>query len=143
MTHTNRQFLTILFMSTLLFSGMFFSTTPIVVYAVDPGPSAPPVTDPGPSAPPHRPPVSLLNPLKVDSLEKLLELVLQVVVIFATPIIVFFLIYAGFLFVTAQGNDAQLTKAKTALLWTVIGAVIVIGAKALLTIITNTVETLK
>lgn len=85
----------------------------------------------------------LLNPLKVDSIEKLLQLILDILLIFAVPIIVFFIIYSGFLFVTAQGNEEQLKKAKNALLWTVIGAVILLGAKVILDVIVNTVTSLQ
>ncbi len=87
--------------------------------------------------------ITLTNPLKVDSIPKLLQLILDIILIFATPIIVFFIIYSGFLFVTAQGNDAQLTKAKTALLWTVIGGVIVLGANVLLDVLIATVKSLQ
>lgn len=85
----------------------------------------------------------LENPLKVDTITEFLQLILDLLLIFAVPVIVFFIIYSGFLFVTAQGNDTQLSKAKTALLWTVIGGVIVLGANVLLDVLVNTVQSLQ
>ena len=41
---------------------------------------------------------------------------------------VFFLIYSGFLFVTAQGSEDKLKTAKTTLLYTIIGIAILLGA---------------
>ena len=47
--------------------------------------------------------------------------------------------YAGFLFVTANGNESQLTQAKNALLWSVVGGVIALGARLILEVIQGTV----
>ena len=89
------------------------------------------------------PPIKLSNPLKVDSIERLLELILEIVIIFATPVIVFMIMYAGFKFVTAQGKPDALKDARNALLYALIGGVIILGAKALLTVLTGTITTLK
>lgn len=86
--------------------------------------------------------IKLKNPLKVDSIADLLALILQIVTIFAVPIIVFFIIYAGFLYVTAQGNETKLTKAHNALLYSIIGGVIILGAHVLLAVIQGTVGSL-
>ena len=89
------------------------------------------------------PMMKLLNPLKVTSISELLQLILQIVTLFATPIIIFFIIYAGFLFVTAQGKPDQITKARNALLYSLIGGAIILGANILLTIILTTVKSLQ
>lgn len=139
-------------LSFLLLIPVVFVLLPLAsVYAATTGstPTTPPaVTGSTPTTPPSSVggtigSITLANPLKVDSIEKLLQLILDIILIFATPIIVFFIIYSGFLFVTAQGNDAQLTKAKTALLWTVIGGVIVLGANVLLDVLVATVKSLQ
>lgn len=52
-------------------------------------------------------------------------------------------IYTGFLFVMAQGNDSKLKEAKAALLYTVIGTAILLGAGVLTSVITNTVNSLR
>lgn len=87
--------------------------------------------------------VALENPLKVSSLEDLLVALLNIVVVLATPIIIFFIIYSGFMYVTAQGEPAKLTIAKNALMYAIIGGVIIIGAVAISQIIGNLVGAFK
>ena len=87
--------------------------------------------------------ITLQNPLKVKTIAELLKLILDIVTIFAVPIIIFFIIYSGFLYVTARGDPTKITKAKDALLWSVIGGVIILGANVLLVIIQNTVTSLQ
>jgi hypothetical protein len=60
-------------------------------------------------------------------------------VILLTPLVVIMVLYSGFLFVTAKGNVEKLGTAKQALLYTLIGAAIVLGAQGFATIIQNTV----
>ncbi len=45
-----------------------------------------------------------------------------------TIVVVIFLIYAGFLFVTAAGNDEQVSRAKTMIKYALIGIVVMILA---------------
>jgi len=53
------------------------------------------------------------------------------------------IIYSGFLFVTAQGNSEKLTKAKKALLYTIIGAALLLGSYVIATAIGKTVDEIK
>lgn len=82
----------------------------------------------------------LTNPLNSTSIIDFLDAILDIILIFALPIIVFFIIYAGFLFVTARGNEQQITTARRALTWAVVGGVIVLGANALVEVIQGTVN---
>jgi hypothetical protein len=84
--------------------------------------------------------VKLNNPLKVGTIEGLLVAILNVVIVIAVPIIVFFIIYAGFLYVTAKGNASQVEQATRALLYAVIGGVVIIGAVAIAGIVRNIVS---
>ena len=59
-----------------------------------------------------------------------------------TVVIILMLVYVGFLFVVAQGKDTEITKARTALLWTVVGALVLLGAKAISLGIQATVQAL-
>jgi hypothetical protein len=86
---------------------------------------------------------ALVNPLSVVSIEGLLAALLNIFIVLATPIVVIFIIYAGFLYVTAQGNAEQVKKATTALTYAIIGGVIIIGSVALGEIIKNVVEAFK
>ncbi|MFA6520689.1 MAG: hypothetical protein WCT44_03730 [Candidatus Paceibacterota bacterium] len=56
------------------------------------------------------------------------------------PVIALAIIYSGFLFVFARGNSEKLTKAKDTLLYTLIGAAILLGSWAIATLIQNTVN---
>jgi hypothetical protein len=85
---------------------------------------------------------ALTNPLQSDTIEGFLNNIVDVLVIFALPIIVFFIMYAGFLFVTARGSEEQIKKARTALLWAVVGGVIVMGAKIISEVIQGTAQAL-
>lgn len=83
---------------------------------------------------------SLDNPLEAESIIGFIFDIIDVLLIFAVPIIVLFIMYAGFLFVTARGNETQVTKAKSALLWAVVGGVIALGAKLIIEVLQGTIE---
>ncbi len=53
---------------------------------------------------------------------------------FAVIPVVLALMYAGFLFVTAQGNAEDIKKAKSIFLWAIVGAIVLIGAQSLTSI---------
>ncbi len=93
--------------------------------------------------------VTLLNPLNsgdcapnqnclLNFLKKILDFVIQI----GTVAIILMLVYIGFLFVVAQGSDSKLTEAKNALLWTIIGALVLLGSKAISVGIEATVRAL-
>lgn len=79
------------------------------------------------------------NPLKnTESIQALVAKLLEFVVKVGTIIAVFAIIWVGFLFISAQGNSEKISEARKALLWTIIGAVILIGAQVLSEVICNT-----
>ena len=82
----------------------------------------------------------LANPIAFTSIQELLVALLYVFMTIATPIVVFFLIYAGFMYVTAQGNPEKIRVASQALMYGIIGGVINLGSAGIATIIKNTVE---
>lgn len=82
----------------------------------------------------------LINPITAQSIPEFLDSLLTLVTTkIAPPIIVLFLVYAGFLFVTAQGNDEKLESAKNVFKWTIIGAAILLGAELLSKAIIQTI----
>lgn len=88
----------------------------------------------------------IVNPLGVDGpqtipdfIKKLVEIVLYV----GIPIIALAIIYIGFLFVQAQGNSEELTKAKKALMYTLIGGALLLGAFVIAQAIGKTVDDIK
>lgn len=82
------------------------------------------------------------NPIAQQDIYGLISAVLDFVVKIGAAIVVFFMIYAGFLFVTAQGSDDKISKAKTTFFWTVIGALVLLGAATLSEIVCNTANDL-
>lgn len=84
----------------------------------------------------------ICNPIQSQTVDEFLLKIIDVLLTFALPVIVFFIIYAGFLFVTARGNEEQIGRARTALTWAVIGGVIILGAKLIITVIQGTIRTL-
>ncbi len=83
------------------------------------------------------------NPLgATNDLAGFINLLLDTIFPIAGVAAVFFLIYSGFLMVMAGGNEEKLEKAKAALLWTVIGIAILLGAKVLSAVICGTIRQL-
>jgi hypothetical protein len=100
-------------------------------------PPAPPgdITPPGTAKT-----VTLNNPLEADNIIELFETIIDIVLIFAVPLIVFFIIYAGFLYVTARGNEGTIEKAHKALLYALIGGLLILGARVLIDVVQGTVD---
>lgn len=85
---------------------------------------------------------AIANPLKFCSLEGLLDAILDAAIQLGTVILTLALIYTGFLFVAARGNEEAIKKARRALLYTIIGGLILLGAKAIEVVIRDTVNSL-
>ncbi len=87
----------------------------------------------------------LQNPLKPEytSIPDFLAALLDIVITIAIPIIVIMIIYSGFLFVKAQGKPEELVTARKALMWTIIGAAIILGASLLSYAISGTVDEIR
>lgn len=108
--------------------------------AVDTGGTNP--ADPGGTNPGGTTGVTLVNPLKVDNLQDLLNIILDAVIYLGTIVLVIMLVWVGFLFVKAQGKPEELTKARQAFIWTIIGGLILLGARGIMTVIQSTANTL-
>lgn len=87
---------------------------------------------------------TIANPLGGgNSIAGLIELLLGGVVRVGGVVAIFAFIWAGFLFVRAQGNPTELAKAKEIFLNTCIGVAVLLGAQLLASIIVNTLNTLR
>lgn len=92
---------------------------------------------------PTGPSITLINPLGTGAtLNSFLTSILDLVIQIGSVVVILMLVYVGFLFVVARGNDSKLTEAKKALLWTVVGALILLGASAIAKGIQATVQAL-
>lgn len=86
------------------------------------------------------PPTTINNPIpKVTSVTSFIKTILVGLIKIGIPIVALAIIYSGFLFVMARGNPESLKTAKSALLYSVIGAAIVLGAWAIAQLISETV----
>ena len=84
--------------------------------------------------------VKIVNPLTgVNSITDLIKTILEGVIKIGMPIIALAIIYCGFLFVSAQGKPEAITKARDALLYTLIGAAILLGSWGIAQLISETV----
>ncbi len=84
----------------------------------------------------------ICNPLKVDSIEGLIEVIINLALRIGIPIAALMIIYSGFLFVTARGDVKQIETAKNNFFWTVIGTGILLGAFAIVQLLQGTIDSL-
>jgi len=87
--------------------------------------------------------IKLENPLAFNSIGEFVAGALQALVVIALPIVGFFILLSGFLFISARGNKDQLAKAKTNFMWVIAGAILILGAWALAQLIEGTVNQLR
>ena len=74
---------------------------------------------------------TLYNPLQGTTLIGFLNGILDIIVNVGAVLVVLMLVYVGFLFATTSVNPENKVKARTALVWTLVGALILLGAKAI------------
>lgn len=83
---------------------------------------------------------TICNPLgTTNTLPDLLKTILTRALELGIPVVALAIIYSGFLFVSARGNSEKLEHARSALLYTLIGAAILLGAWAIANMISATV----
>lgn len=82
------------------------------------------------------------NPINAKTIQEFIKVILEGVIRIGMPIVALAVIYCGFLFVSARGKPEAITKAKDALLYTLIGAAILLGSWAIAQVISNTVTAL-
>lgn len=88
-------------------------------------------------------PGKICNPLRNQTdINGFIHNFLTGVIEIGIPIVALAVIYSGFLFVAARGNTEKLTKAKDALLYTLIGAAILLGSWAIAQLVSDTVASL-
>lgn len=81
----------------------------------------------------------LANPLKYSDLNSLLTAVLNALIQIGSILLTLAIVWVGFRFVAARGNEEAIRSARSALMWTVIGGLILLGATAIQAVITSTV----
>lgn len=86
---------------------------------------------------------SFPNPIRYSTFMDFVKAILEVVLKIGIPVAAMFIIYSGFLFVKAQGNEQELVKAKHAFTYAVIGTAILLGSWLLATGIESTINSLQ
>ena len=81
-------------------------------------------------------PLGANNPNLIALIGNLLKIAAQI----GGIVCVFFIIYSGFLFIKAQGEPAELTKAKSVFFWSIVGAGVLLGASVIASLIQGTVN---
>lgn len=86
---------------------------------------------------------TLINPLKGGgNVESFLNSILEIVIRIGAIIVILMLVYVGYLFVIAEGEPGKISEARQMLLWTVVGALILLGSQAIAIGIKATVQAL-
>ena len=117
--------------SAIFFASVFFMNFLLPMLALGQGQGIPPVSG-----------GKILDPLRSNGTPDIPALINKIVdglLLIGVPIIALILIYCGFLFVFALGNPEKLKKAKEALLWTVVGAAVFLGATLIAKLIVDTI----
>lgn len=85
----------------------------------------------------------LQNPLRnINNFEQFVSVLLEAVIKIGLPIAAIFIVYSGLLFVTAQGSEDKIKKAKDVFFYTVVGIAIFLGSWTLAKVIQSTVKLL-
>lgn len=109
--------------------GLLFSLVPLTTVADTPAPDPNAGVSGG----------SINNPLtNTATLEGLITTIMQAIVQIGAVFLVLALIYVGFLFTTAQGNEEKIKTARHALFWTVIGGLVLLGAEVIAQVVART-----
>lgn len=83
---------------------------------------------------------SFFNPLQAQSLPELLTSIIRVLFLLISIAAVIIIIIAGFRMVLANGNEEQLTKAKKAITWAIVGLIVSLMSFSIVAIIQNLIS---
>lgn len=84
----------------------------------------------------------LVDPLGDKNFCQLVKALLDIALAVGIPVAVFFLVWAGFMFIFARGNEEKLRTAKRNFMYVILGIVLFLGAWTFATIVAATVRTL-
>lgn len=72
---------------------------------------------------------------KIDSIDNLMARGIDAMVMFMGSIALTLVVYAGFLWMTASGNENKIAQAKTIMIWTLLGAVAIGASYGIITFV--------
>jgi hypothetical protein len=79
------------------------------------------------------------NPTSVNSISDFIIRILQAMVRLGLVVVAFFILLAGFMYISARGNTSKLNEAHENFKYVIYGAVLILGAWVIATIIGGTV----
>lgn len=84
------------------------------------------------------------NPLKSEysTVSRFIAGALRAMVVVALPVLALFIVFSGFKFIAAQGNPQKLGEAKMNFVYVILGALLILGAWIIATLIGGTVSQL-
>jgi hypothetical protein len=148
-----KKFLSVLVLSLFILPVFAFAENPLATGAGGGGnnvPSTPGSAGGGNTTPgssntnPNTITYKITNPLKAgvgDNLTSIVAAIMSGIVMpIASVLVVLAILYSGFQFVVAQGNPTELQKARSGLLWVLIGSAILLGAYGISTALEATIK---
>ena len=88
--------------------------------------------------------ITITNPFKQNTIQDLIKTIVNDILMpIGAVVAALMVMYAGFMYVTAGGDPGKIKKAHDALLWTVVGAAILLGAWVISQAIQSTINQLK
>lgn len=81
----------------------------------------------------------ICNPVDVDTISQFIELVLRAMVRIGGVVVALFILIAGYMFVAARGNVNKLQEARENFWYVFLGAILILGAWVIATVIEGTV----
>lgn len=72
------------------------------------------------------------------TLQDFIAVLIEIIQAIGIPILVICIIYAGYIIVTAGGSEEKVTKGKTWIFWTLIGAAIILSAQVIANLVYST-----
>ncbi len=84
------------------------------------------------------------NPLgsSTNSLAAFFDTIVGVAIELGTIVSVLAIMYGGFLYVSAQGNEEQLAKAYKTITWALVGTAVLLGSRTIMAAVSGTVKEL-
>jgi hypothetical protein len=79
------------------------------------------------------------NPLKFTNLETFLESIIQNALVLIGTVVLFFLIWQGFRYVTAGANEEQTKSARQAITWSIIGLILTLLSYTIVMVVIRTI----
>ncbi len=73
----------------------------------------------------------IVSPIGATSIPAFIQGVLDQALPIVLAVAIIFIMYGGFLIASAGGNDGKYSKGKSAVMWAVIGLLLVVAAKAI------------